>query len=244
MDEALELADYLPLSFKTESEQKYIAFLWDAFETNYTHGKYQFAFLAYHMLTMSFVYFNIWQIKQTQPDDFRKGLIGFNKDTEKDLLGATTPFAFSVVPERTMLRFLKLIACDNSKIGAYAKLVDDRNESAHPNGNIFYVEQSALDLKIREILRVAEEIQTHSKPVIEQAYQKFLQQSADVDARQYSDDSDQIRETLVHENYLSQRDVEICSSFDLESLTGEAGFEQIQQLHQCLQQIYRQEETV
>ena len=47
-------------------EQEYIAFLWDAFETNYTHGKYQFAFLAYHMLTMSFVYFNIWQIKQTR----------------------------------------------------------------------------------------------------------------------------------------------------------------------------------
>ena len=29
------------------------------------HAKYQFAFLAYHMLTMSFVYFNIWQIKPT-----------------------------------------------------------------------------------------------------------------------------------------------------------------------------------
>ena len=48
---------------KTRSEQEYIEFLWDAFESNYTHGKYQFAFLAYHMLTMSFVYFNIWQIR-------------------------------------------------------------------------------------------------------------------------------------------------------------------------------------
>ena len=27
-----------------------------------------------------------------------------------------------------------LIACDNGKIDTYAKLVDDRNESAHPNG--------------------------------------------------------------------------------------------------------------
>ena len=40
-----------------------LVILWDAFEMNYTNGKYQFAFLAYHMLTMSFVYFNIWQIK-------------------------------------------------------------------------------------------------------------------------------------------------------------------------------------
>lgn len=44
---------------KSPREQDYIAFLWDAFETNYTHGKYQFVFLAYHMLTMSCVYFNI-----------------------------------------------------------------------------------------------------------------------------------------------------------------------------------------
>ncbi|MDP2983888.1 MAG: hypothetical protein Q8O92_11225 [Candidatus Latescibacter sp.] len=31
MEEAVELDKYLPLSFKTRSEQDYIAFLWDAF---------------------------------------------------------------------------------------------------------------------------------------------------------------------------------------------------------------------
>jgi len=151
MEEAAELGNYLPLSFKSPKEQEYIEFLWDAFETNYTHGKYQFSFLAYHMLTMSFVYFNIWQIKQTTPKDFAMGLIGFGKDIEKSLLEATSPFVFSTVNERSILRFLKLIACDNGKIGTYAKLVDDRNDAAHPNGNIFFSEQSALDLKIMEI---------------------------------------------------------------------------------------------
>lgn len=79
MEEAVELGNYLPLSFKTPKEQEYIEFLWDAFETNYTHGKYQFAFLAYHMLMMSFVYFHIWQIKQTDPGEFEKALIGFDR---------------------------------------------------------------------------------------------------------------------------------------------------------------------
>jgi hypothetical protein len=65
MEESLELNNYLPLSFKTRSEQDYMQFLWEAFESNYENGKYQFAFLAYHMLTMSFVYFNIWQIKRS-----------------------------------------------------------------------------------------------------------------------------------------------------------------------------------
>ncbi len=207
MEEAAELSNYLPLSFKTTKEQEYIAFLWDAFETNYTHGKYQFAFLAYHMLTMSFVYFNIWQIKQNRPEDFEKGLIGFGKDIEKSLLGASSTFAFSTVNERTILRFLKLIACDNGKIGNYVKLVDDRNDTAHPNGNIFFSTQAALDDKITEVLRVVAEIQAHSKPVIEQCFHEFLLQNHDPESREHSDDADQVREILIHANYLSQKDV-------------------------------------
>ena len=43
MEEAAELGSYLPISFKTTSEQEYIAFLWDAFETNFIHGTYPLA---------------------------------------------------------------------------------------------------------------------------------------------------------------------------------------------------------
>jgi hypothetical protein len=238
MEDAGELANYLPLSFKTSTEEEYIQFLWDAFETNYTHGKYQFAFLAYHMLTMSFVYFNIWQIKQTEPKDFEKGLIGFSKDIEKKLLAATSPFVFSTVNERSILRFLKLIACDNSKIGTYAKLVDDRNESAHPNGNIFYSTEAALNVKITETLRVVAEIQTHSRTVIEHCYQDFLVQNCDPEEREYPEASDQIREVLIHSNYLSQKDIEICLGFDVVTLSAEPGIEGIRELHTALVEVY------
>lgn len=238
MDEAAELGNYLPLSFKSPKEQEYIEFLWDAFETNYTHRKYQFAFLAYHMLTMSCVYFNIWQIKQTRPGDFEKGLIGLARD-EKALLEATSPFVFSAVNERTILRFLKLIACDNGKIGTYAKLVDDRNESAHPNGNIFYSTQEALDAKITEILRVVEEIQTHSKPVIEYCYREFLLQNHDPEEREYPEAADQIREVLIHGNYMSRRDIDICMGFDIDSLADHEAAEEIRALHEALAKEYK-----
>ena len=243
MEEAAELASYLPLSFKTPKEQEYIEFLWDAFETNYTHGKYQFAFLAYHMLTMSFVYFNIWQIKQTEPKDFAMGLIGFGKDVEKSLLEATSPFVFSTVNERSILRFLKLIACDNGKIGTYAKLVDDRNQSAHPNGNIFYSTEAALDVKITEILRVVAEIQTHSKPVIEHCYRDFLLQNHVPDEREYPDAADQIREVLIHSNYLSQKDIEICVGLDVEPLADRPGIEGMRELHAALIEKYKVEDA-
>jgi hypothetical protein len=237
MEEAAELANYLPLSFKTPKEQEYIEFLWDAFETNYTHKKYQFAFLAYHMLTMSFVYFNIWQIKQARPADFEKGLIGFARD-EKALLDATSPFVFSTVNERTILRFLKLIECNNGEIGTYAKLVDDRNDTAHPNGNIFFSTQAALDTKITEILRVVNEIQTHSKCVIEHCYKQFLLSNHDPEEREYPDAADQIREVLIHENYISQKDVEICVAFNLVGLENHPKFSGIEALHRTLQAKY------
>ena len=99
MEEAFDLGEYLPLSFKTPTEADYIAFLWDAFQSNYGNEKFQFAFLAYHMLTMCCIYFNIWQIKQNISADFERGLIGFPRDIENELLSATSPFDFSTVSE-------------------------------------------------------------------------------------------------------------------------------------------------
>lgn len=231
MEEAAELANYLPLSFKTPKDQEYIEFLWDAFKTNYTHGKYQFAFLAYHMLMMSFVYFNIWQIKQTEPKDFAKAMVGFNKELEKELMDATSPFTFWRVNESSVMRFLKLIGCDNGKVGRYATLVRERNDTAHTNGNIFFSSQAALDTKIREILRIVDEIQTHSKPVIEHCYREFLLQNHCPEEREYDDATDQIREILIHENYLSRKDIEICAAHNISDLRANEHFDSIRELH-------------
>jgi hypothetical protein len=142
------------------------------------------------------------------------------------------------VNERSILRLLKLIACDNGKIGTYAKLVDDRNATAHPNGNIFFSTQAAVDAKIREILRVVDEIQTHSRPVIEHAYREFLLQNHDPEEREYPDAADQIREVLIHENYLSQKDIEICLGFDPAGIADRPEIDSIRALHEVLKSVY------
>ena len=237
MDNALDLADYLPVSFKAPSEQEYISFLWETFEENCGGGKYQFAFLAYHMLMMSFIYFNIWQVRQTLPDDFSKSLIGFGRQIESDLLNATSPFSLSTVNERTVLRFLKLIACDNSKIGAYAKLVDDRNDSAHANGNVFFSTQREVDDQIHRVLRAVEEIQTHSHSVIQGCYETFLLESHNPEEREYLLAEDQIREILVHGNYMSRKDIEFCVNFDITGLH-QYNWDAIKALHNTLCELY------
>jgi hypothetical protein len=230
MDDALVLRAYLPSSFKNRNDWDYIDFLWDAFESNYESGKYQFAMLACHMLYMSFVYFSVWQIKSTHPDAFSLSLVGFTKDDERSLLEATSPFSFWTINEARIFRFLKLIGCGNEEIGRFAKLVQQRNDIAHSNGNIFYSDQATADRKIAEFLQQLEAIQRHMQPVLHDCFQRFLIDSHDPEDRQYIDDADQIREALIHENYFSQKDIEACLDFDINTLAGNPHFPAIKAL--------------
>ena len=231
IEESGQLEGFLPISYRTAKEEEYVRFLWEAFNDNCASGKYQFAFIAYHMLTMCFVYFNIWQIKLIRPASFENALIGFDNRKEADLVGATSPFTFHIVNESNVMRFLKLIECDNHKIGTYTKLVKDRNETAHSNGNIFYSTEAELTEKVREIIRVVHEIQGHSECIIIEGYRHFLLDSADPDERQYADVADQVREVLIHENYMSLVDLDYCARFDIAELGDHPHFDEIEAMH-------------
>lgn len=231
IEEAGQLEGFLPISYRTAKEEEYVRFLWEAFRDNCASGKYQFAFLAYHMLTMCFVYFNIWQIKLIKPEGFATALIGFGKDMEKELLEATSPFTFAVVNESSVMRFLKLIQCDNAKIGTYTKLVKDRNETAHSNGNIFYSFEDELAEKVRDILRLVSEIQGHSEPIIVEGYKRFLRDSVDPEEREHIEIHDQVREILIHENYMSLIDLDFCAKFDIAEFADQLHFAEIEALH-------------
>ena len=238
MEEAIELYDYLPVLFKTPEEHEYIDFLSSSFEMNYRKDKFQFAFLAYHMLTMSLVYFKIWQIKRAWPEDFKKSLIGSSRNTEEDLIDATSPFTFSKVPERSIFRFLKLVSCDNDKVSDYAKLVDDRNKMAHPNGHIYVKTKEIFELKIKNVLRVVDDIQSHSELVVKSCYEDFLRQNSEPDEPEYLTDSDQIREVLIHPNYMSRKDIAFCCNYDLSELNISCRLERVKRLHNSLLKEY------
>ena len=60
------------------------------------------------------------------------------------------------------------------------------------------------------------EIQTHSRPVIEECCRRFLLENHDPEDREFPDADDQIREILVYQNYLSVEDIKLCSGFDRE----------------------------
>ena len=69
-------------------------------------------------------------------------------------------------------------------------------------------------------------------------YARFLKDSADVDTREYPDAIDQVREVLVHGNYMSQADIDLCMAFDIAIYETEQNFYEVQTLHGCLQANY------
>jgi hypothetical protein len=230
MDDALPILEYLPNSFREPGEQEYINFLWDAFASNYENEKYQFAMLPYHMLYMSFVYFSVWQIKLMRPRDFENASI-FVPQKERDILRATSPFTFSVVNERSVFRFLKLIGCEDQHTGSFAKLVDVRNELAHSNGLINCRDQRSADQRINEVMRQVQAIQSHMTPLLHECMKQFLVESCTDEAgMQYDNPEDQIRELLVHKHYFSRKDIEACRIFDIQSLATQPRFEAMQVL--------------
>ena len=207
MEEALELANYLPVAYKTRSEGEYIEFLWEAFESNYTAGKYEFSSLAFHLLYMSFVSFAIWQIRLVRELDFKKALIGY-PESESWLLDADTPFKFyERLKESHIFRFLKLIGCENDQVGQFSKFVKRRNKIAHPSGTVFFNDQASINAEIRDMMREVVNIQGHMRPIIQEVYGRFLVESSDIEEREYADPKQEIEVSLIHQNYVSPKEI-------------------------------------
>ncbi|MDO8528620.1 MAG: hypothetical protein Q7S06_01875 [Nanoarchaeota archaeon] len=239
IEDSYEIFDYLPLSFKNEPERDYINFLKETFESNYKNRKYQFAFLAFHMLFMCFVYFDIWQIRENKREDFDKTIIGFNKQEHEDaLLRGDNPFKFSLIDEKVILRYFKLINCDNCKIGNYKKLVEIRNNIAHSSGNITFISEDTLDEKINDILDYIKEIEEFSKPIILLCFEKFLLENWNKEEREYPDDNEQIEEILIKLSYFSNKDIEFCLNFEINKLSNNEHFLEIQELFNSFKKIY------
>ena len=237
-ENAFQILNYMPYLYKTVQEEEYINFLWDAFSANYEKEKYQFAFIGYHMLFMSFVYFSIWKIKINRKKDFVKALIGFNKDCEKSMMNASSPFTFSEINESNIFRFFKLVGCGNDKIGEFTRLVKDRNNIAHSNGNIFFNSQDSLDEKISEIFRCVNKIQENIKCITKNTFKDFLKNNWDNNNREWQDDRDQIREILIRDNFFSKNDIEYCLTFDINLLSKEIKFTKIKKLFKTFKKEY------
>jgi hypothetical protein len=243
MDDVLSLYEFLPTSYRNKDEEKYILFLQSAFESNYEAGNYEFAGLAIHLLYMSFFCFSVWQIRSARKPDFKKAMVGFDNSIESHLANATTPFEFyEKVKESAIFRFLKLIGCDNQQVGSYSRFVKSRNRMAHPSGSVFFNDKVELERYLSEVIRELGNIQGHMTPVLHDLIKEFLLRSYDPDTRENISAEDEIIANSVHQNYFSQKDIEACLTFDINSLNDHEHFDAIKELFEVFVVAYRQDE--
>jgi hypothetical protein len=239
MDEAFELSSYLPVSYRSHAEERYIAFLWDAFQSNYSNEKFEFSCFAFHLLYMSFVSFSLWRIRSVRKQDFQNALIGFQREKEGRILKADTPFMFyENLKESEIFRFLKLLGCENDQVGEFSKFVGSRNKMAHPSGTVFFNDQISIDREIEKMMREVANIQNHMKTIVLDAYGQFLQESADIDARQYSLPEQEIEVNFIHQNYISRKDIEFCLAYDLKPHEDTVNFELLLSMHTTFCETY------
>lgn len=236
MEEAYQIFLYLPLHYRNDEEMEYVQYLWKAFENNYHNGQYQFAFMGYHMLFMCFVYFTIWKIKSIHPEDFEKISLGFDDCIEK----SCSPFGYSKENESKILLIFKFWGMDE-RIGEYKKLVKERNNIAHSNGNIFYKDQQSVDYKIAEIIKFCEEIQLKTKATIEQSYKEFLSENYSLEDSAYSALKELLSDEFINKYYISEKDMQLCCKYSISGLASSENYKLICSTHAEVVKLYKEE---
>lgn len=240
MDDALTILDYLPLSYRNKEEERYVGFLWESFASNYENGKYEFANLAFHLLYMSYICFAVWRIRAARRADFEKAMVGFQSSIENKLYEADSPFKFyEHLKESAIFRFIKLIGCGNEQVGECAKFVKYRNRIAHPSGTTLFNDQQALDDHVAQVLAEVGNVQAYMTPVLHELFSEFLRSdSNDPERREAPDAQTEIETNLLHRHYLSQKDIEACLNFDIDTLVGHENFTAIKTLFDAFMQAY------
>ena len=228
MEDASEINKHLPVS----NEKEYTAYLYNAFETNYANGIYQFAFLAYYMLLMSFVSFKIWQVNRNLSSK-----VMLSQHLKKQLNKTKAPLTLdrgNTTMNRHILQFIESLL----PVNTFESLTMLRNSIAHVNGRIHVIDRDISDQGITEVLEIINRIECKLKHVIENCYFNFLLDSRNPEGREDMENANQINEVLIHKNCLSEQDIAYCVGYDIAILQDYEGFDEMKSLHETLLQLY------
>lgn len=131
-----EIERYLALH---GSEVSYTSQLFEDFLFLAGHEYYHQALNIYHLLFMTVIYQTIIKAREWRTRKFKDATIlvndrNFSRD---EVLKTNLAFDFSIFRESRFIEFLRLFDADNQLIGDCKKMVKDRNERSHANGNYF-----------------------------------------------------------------------------------------------------------
>lgn len=160
---------YLPIDFANEENNAYRQYLLDSFHENCEKGKYQFAIMAFHMLFMSFLYKEFWELKS-----FSIAKVSSLCRSNANFGNINDIFDASVIPEKTMIdQYLGVHSWHINKKDAVKSFVDKRDNCAHASGFIQY-NQDEAERYFLDVLDYTEKISKANKSNTVQIFQEKL----------------------------------------------------------------------
>ncbi len=131
-----EIDKYLALH---GSENAYTSQLLEDLNFFIDNEYYHYALNIYHLLFMTVVYQTVLKAREWRRRKFENAtILIYYRDLSRDkMLDTSQAFDFSKIPERSFMNFLKLFDADDNLVQDCKRLVDDRNERSHANGNYF-----------------------------------------------------------------------------------------------------------
>ncbi len=242
-DELFKMLDYLPEEFLDDNEEKYIDALMLAATTSFENGLYQFAYVQYHMLFMTAVYYSILKISLLHEKELKKALYYLLKDRYADFWKETNTKngmlyfgSFAVISESDVFMLLRVVDLDNNLLGELQKLVQERNKYAHANGQLqltsdelFMEALNNYNAKIQKITELLKDdlIAFYKKTVSDPDFY-------DPEIRAYLDPDEQIVQEFIKEYSLSRAELNWLRKIRLSDFDDCNGKDEIKMLHSAL----------
>lgn len=131
-----DISIFLPLEIRENTESDYLSKHTRAFIDNQNSNN-DYALLALHHLFMFMSYGFLYGCLHSEVGlSERVFVIAPVRDVgeRRQLQQISSPFTLSLINERTFFDLLETVGCDISDMGVLKKLVDDRNDLSHCNG--------------------------------------------------------------------------------------------------------------
>jgi hypothetical protein len=208
-DEAAQIADYLPIKARDPRVEKLINHHLSHMLKCVENNLFSSSLVHLHILYMVFVYVQIQRIANSDLTAYRYSLIGFGRE-EKDLLKEPDyPLLLSLINEKTVFRFFRLIHVDDGTIGMVSEPVDARNKHFHASEHIACETEQQFATILHKYIRNMDKLLQYEKACIKQTY-TGLPNYGRLNTRGYEITNDDLELGVTVPGYFSRKELALA----------------------------------
>lgn len=174
MEDIYELSKFFPSGTNDDQLNQYLDHHLTSVARCVESGLYSSAYSHLHLLYMSFIYIQLLRIAKEKKVEFKYGWIGFPGQEKDYLNNPRSPFSFSILNEKTVFRFFRLVDFNDADIGDIAKPVKTRNDRMHARGDIHCADIKSFEGELCEYIRQMKSVISRQQPFLADIYKGLI----------------------------------------------------------------------